>query len=305
MVKSITITNYLGESVDFILSQNDPEHGLLVTSVEGLGPAKATINTTQLATTDGSVYNSALLNDRNITLDLLFGDSSIIEDARLNSYRYFPIKKYLDFLVVTDNRIATTRGYVETNEPNIFSKQEGCSISILCPDPYWYSAGPYGLITTIINGVTPLFEFAFSNESLTDDLIEFGEINDQQEAEVFYDGDAEIGVTITIHFLGPAGNITIYNAATRERFKIDMAVIEEITGSPVGQGEDIIICTEREKKSIMLLRNGHYTNILNCMSDDSDWFRLVRGGNIFAYIAEFGIENIDFKIENRLLYEGV
>ena len=47
---------------------------------------------------------------------------------------------------------------------------ETTQISIVCPDPYFYSAGPDGTNTTIFYGVEPLFEFAFSNESLTESL---------------------------------------------------------------------------------------------------------------------------------------
>ena len=54
MIKSITITNYLGESIKIFLAQDNPDHGLLIKSIEGLGPAKANINTTNLATNDGS-----------------------------------------------------------------------------------------------------------------------------------------------------------------------------------------------------------------------------------------------------------
>lgn len=305
MVKSIKVTNYLGESVEITLDDGDPEHGLVITSIDGLGPAKANVNTTKLAMSDGSIFNSSRLNERNITVDLRYVFSDTIEEARHNSYKYFPIKKYVDFLVVTDERMIQTRGYIESNEPNIFSKDEETTVSIICPDPYWYSAGPYGITETLLNGLDSLFEFEFSNESLDNPLIEFGEIKDSEEGEVFYKGDAEIGVIITIHAIGPVGNIIIYNAATRERFRIDAGIIKEITGSGIGSGDDIIIKTERKEKSIMLLRNGFYTNILNCMSNDSNWFRLVRGSNIFAYVAEYGIENINFKIENKTIYEGV
>ena len=111
-----------------------------------------------------------------------------------DSYKYFPIKKKVTLLIETDNRICETYGYVESNEPDIFSSDETTQISIVCPDPYFYSAGPDGTNTTIFYGVEPLFEFAFSNESLTESLIEFGEIKNETEQTVYYSGDAEIGV---------------------------------------------------------------------------------------------------------------
>jgi hypothetical protein len=305
MIKSITITNYLGESIKIFLAQDNPDHGLLIKSIEGLGPAKANINTTNLATNDGSLYNSARLDSRNILIKFLFGFAPTIEDSRQRTYRYFPIKKPLEFLIETDNRIAKTSGYVESNEPDIFSKDESNSISIICPDPYFYSAGENGTNTTIFYGTEPLFEFVFSNESLDESMIEFGAIENETEKTVYYDGDAEIGIVITIHALGEARNITIYNTGTREVMRIDTTKIQEITGSGIIAGDDIIISTVRGEKTITLLRGGHYINILNALDKGSDWFTLTKGDNVFAYVAEYGSENLQFKIENKIIYEGV
>ena len=196
-------------------------------------------------------------------------------------------------------------GYAESNEPDIFSSDETTQISIVCPDPYFYSAGPDGTNTTIFYGVEPLFEFAFSNESLTESLIEFGEIKNETEQTVYYSGDAEIGVVITIHAIGNVKNITIYNTGTREVMRIDTDKLEQLTGSGMVAGDEIIISTIKGDKSITLLRNGIYTNILNCLDKDSDWFQLSKGDNIFAYVVEEGTTNVQFKIENRTAFEGV
>ena len=75
MIRSVTVTNYLGEWVKITLADDRPEHGLLIKSIEGLGPAKANINTTYLATNDGSLYNSARLEERNIVMQLYFSDA--------------------------------------------------------------------------------------------------------------------------------------------------------------------------------------------------------------------------------------
>ena len=62
-------------------------------------------------------------------------------------------------LIETDNRQAEIEGYVESNDPTIFSKDEGSDISIVCPNPFFYSAGKDGINTTIFYGVEALFEF--------------------------------------------------------------------------------------------------------------------------------------------------
>lgn len=305
MIKSITITNYLGERARIDLADGDPDHGMVVKSITGLGPPKANVNMTDLATMDGSIYNSSRAEKRNIVLTLLLTFAPTIEESRHRTYQFFPIKKPLTFLIETDTRIVETIGVVETNEPDIFSKDESSHISLLCEDPYFYSAGEDGTNLTVFFGIEPLFEFEFENDSLDEPLLEFGSIENETEKAIYYEGDAEIGVTITIHAIGPAENITIYNTGTREVMRIDTSKIEKMTGSGIVSGDDIIINTVRGNHRVELLRSGHYKNILNALDKDSDWFMLTRGKNIFAFSAESGLENLEFQIENKVIYEGV
>ena len=271
MIRAVTFTNYLGDSIRLDLARPE-ESGFIIKSVTGLGPGKANINTTEIATNDGSLFNSSRMPSRNIVISLAYMWKDSIEDVRQLSYKYFPIKKKLTMLIETDNRQAEIEGYVESNDPAIFSKDEGSDISIVCPNPFFYSAGKDGINTTIFYGVEALFEFPFSNESLQDPLLEMGEI---------------------------------YNTGTREVMRIDTDKLEKFTGSGIIAGDEIIICTVKGNKSITLLRNGKTTNILNCLDKNADWFQLAKGDNIFAYTAEYGSTNLQFKIENRIVYEGV
>lgn len=304
MIQSITVTNYLGDSIKLELARPE-KSGFVVKSVTGLGSGKANINTTEVATNDGSLFNSSRLPSRNIVISLKYLWNDSVEDVRQLSYKYFPIKKKVTLLIETDNRSAEIDGYVEANDPDIFSKDEGSDISIVCPNPFFYSAGNKGLNTTVFYGVEPLFEFPFSNESLTECLLEIGVIQNQTEKVIVYNGDAEIGVTITIHAVGEAGTITIYNTGTREIMRIDANKLETFTGSGIIAGDDIVICTVKGSKSITLQRAGKSTNILNCLDKDADWFQLAKGDNVFAYTAESGSSNLQFRIENRIIYEGV
>ena len=172
MIKSVKVINYLGESIKLELGAPE-KSGFLIRSITGLGAGKANINSTDLSTGDGSVYNSSRVLPRNIVFSLDFLEKPTIEDTRQRSYKYFPIKKHIRLIFETKNRICEITGHVETNEPNIFSKQENTQVSIICPDPYFYSTEK---TVTIFSGIEPLFEFPFENNSLTDNLLEFGGI---------------------------------------------------------------------------------------------------------------------------------
>ena len=139
MIKTVTAINYLREEVKIKLSDMSPSHGLIITDMSGLGPPKGNINTTTISSGDGSIYNSARLDNRNITIKLLFVDAPSIEAARQNTYRYFPVKKPITLKIDTDNRSVYTVGYVESNEPTIFNDKESCQISKICPDSHFYS----------------------------------------------------------------------------------------------------------------------------------------------------------------------
>ena len=307
MIYSFAITNYLGDRVKLELGKPEVS-GFLIKSVTGLGPVKANINTTEVVTNDGSMFNSARLSQRNIVFQLAFVDTvygETIEDIRQKSYKYFPAKKSVEIVIETDNRYVKIKGYVESNEPDIFSSQEGTQISIICPDPFFYSAGEDGNNVTDFYTIDPMFEFPFSNESLTDPLLIFGEIQIKTEGVITYHGDSEIGVVIYIHAIGPATNINIYNTETREVMMINTTKLEKLTGKGLVASDDIIINTTKGEKSITLVREGASYNILNCLDKNTDWFTLSKGDNIFAFTAETGVTNLQFRIENQVIYEGV
>lgn len=302
MIKKVTVTNYLGKSREFVLDQSAEFSGVAISRIEGLGPPKASISTTEAATMDGASYNSARTQQRNIVMSFILLFDPTVEDSRLATYKYFPIKQRVNLLIETDRRLVETYGYVESNEPDIFSEMVTSHVSIICPDSYLYSQG---YTTSLFYGIDPLFKFPFSNESLDEPLIEFGKIEPFADKNLYYEGDVEIGLTINIHFLGPADDITIYNRLTREQMRIDTSKLTSFTGRAVDAGDDIIISTVRGNKRIQLLRDGVYYNILNCIDRDSDWFVLKKGDNVFSYVAGSGQTNIQMTMTYKTAYEGV
>lgn len=177
MLKKVVVTNYLDESIEYNIEgvQTENESGLLITSIDGLGPVKATINMTEIPTADGSIFNSARLTSRNIVIEALFTYTGSIEEARHLTYKYFPVKSKVKIQVVTDERTVETEGYVESNEPDIFSEQTGCQISILCPSAYFEGdKTDYELPATITydgeveTGIE--LTFGLPTEDLADDL---------------------------------------------------------------------------------------------------------------------------------------
>lgn len=346
MINSVTVTNHLGESMKMELRFPE-KSGFLIQEITGLSPTKANINFTELASSDGALYNSSRLTTRNIVLSLLFLWSPTVEAVRQLSYKYFPIKKQIKLTIETDTRICETYGYVESNEADIFSSQEGTQISILCPDPYLYASGNPTL--TIFSGIENIFEFPFSNESIAiddepiapeellvngiwndtliwndlfiweenpvpfvpgqgtpcEDLMVMSELLVDSIQTVFYEGDADVGILITMYANGTVTNPMIYNTTTNEVMRISTDRLFSLTGLAFERGDVIKISTVKGRKTIKLIKDGVTINILNILDKNTDWFRISKGDNVFGFMADEGAENVQFMIENQTIYEGV
>lgn len=304
MVKRVVITNYLGESVEYKIEGVDvfANNGLLITEIEGLGPTGADVIFTKLVSIDGSLYNSSRINERNIVINARFTWANTIEEARIASYKLFPLKKILRFEIETDTRRAFTYGYVEKNEPNIFSSECDMQVSVMCESPFFQDAN--GETEEMFSNVVPCFEFVYENEGL-DFNTEMSYYEPRHNSMVIYHGETDIGFSLVLHAIGPVTNPAIYFLATGASIAIDSEKLKTLTGKYFDEGDDIIITSLPGRKTVYLLRDGTLTNILNIMDKDLKWPTLSPGPNYFSYIADYGEEYLRCYVRYQALYEGV
>jgi len=302
MLQKVTVINHLGESV--IIEPRSPEKsGFLVRSIDGLNPSRADVNMSDISQADGSRFDSSRVTSRNIVFTLGFWETSLsIEEMRVLSYKYFPIRRQITMIFETDTRIATTYGYVESNEITIFSREEQAVISVMCPDAYLYSVTKE---ITAFSSVTAAFEFPFSNESLVTPLLVMSTLSQYFSKVIIYSGDVDIGMVIKIHAIGSASELSIINIVTGGSLVIDSTKLAAIVGSDISAGDDIIISTVIGEKYVILIRSGTTYNIFNAVDSYPEWFRLYEGDNLFSYDADSGLSNLQFQIENRIAYEGI
>lgn len=309
MIKYIKITNNVNESIS--IDMQDPKSsGFFIRSIDGLGPSKASLNFKQLATSDGSVLNSSKISNRNIVISLGFytdeKTNEKIEDIRLRTYKYFPIKKQIRFEIETDNRHVYIDGVVESNSPDIFSNSEGCSISIICADPFFRSMKYMDNQPIYFFGTDPLFEFPFENNRLDYPMLLMGEIRDRVTSrDLIYYGDANTGVTININAKGTIRGIEIYNLTNNQVMRIDDTILENIVPYGISNGDIITINTNRGYKSAILNRYGVKYNILNALGMAVQWIQVNKGINTFVYNCSNGLTNLEFSIQAIALLEGV
>jgi hypothetical protein len=261
-----------------------------VTDVSGLTPPATTINTAKAGIIDGTFFNSASVEERNIVISLTINGD--IEANRQKLYRIFPRKTACTVYFKNANRDVKIQGYVETIESDLFSKREKAQISIICPRPYFEDlATIYAELTATL----AMFEFPFAIEE--DNPIPFSEATDYPIAEIMNEGDAEAGCIISIEVNDTIQGIKIINTSTQQFFYLDSAFVDH---------DKITISTISGQMGVTRERGGAKTNILNYVGANSTWLRLAPGVNYFTYTIDDGdTEDVEITFEATTLYGGV
>lgn len=303
MIKSITVINNYGERLKLILSRPE-KSGFIVEKVEGLGPGTANITSTDKTSGDGAFFNDARIPARNIVLNLTFlwFSEMTIEELRHLTSKYFPLKEEITLIVETDTRIGKITGRIEKNEPDIFSSSENTMISVICFNPYFRSFDTQEVIFT---GLENMFEFPFCNDALKQNLLEMSSNRTLKKRNIVYEGDSTPGITVIMDFLGEVGNIRIYDVTSDEYIGVDVSKIESVLGRKIRKGDRLIIQTATGNKAVKIVSGDKVYNVLKSITSGTKWLTLSRGDNLFAYSATSGVDNIQFKMEYDIYYEGM
>lgn len=279
----ITVENNIGEKL-VLDNLKFP-----VVAVDGLTPSTATINTTTVATVDGSFFNTSRVGSRNIVLTIVpEGDP---EKARLTLYRYFKTKYPVKLYFKTKYREVFINGYTEDFTGNLFDAKQAFQVSVICPQPFFNDVNTVTVEQqTIQNALT----FPFS---IPESGIVLGNIESAYEVDVFNAGEEMTGLKISLYASDTVLVPTITNQSTGEKFSIEV----EMLG-----GEKIDIDTRKGQKSITLIKNdGTSQNILNKIVKGSNWFNLQTGENIFNFSCLHGNNSLHITYSFNPLYEGV
>ena len=241
---------------------------------------------------DGSYLNNAFIEKRNIVVSFEMRGYGI-EKRRHELYKVVKPSRYIKIYYRTSNIDVYTEGYVETCEVSNFEEFTNGQISIICPDPYWYSnSETVASYSQIIGG----FSFPFPK---SDEPFIIGQYNSQNLMTVFNSGD-EIGCKIVIEGKSESAvsaiNPAIYNADTDEYMQIQGEVLN---------GDIITITTKTGNKTVTLEREGVKTNIINRLISGSIWLSLHEGENNFYLRASEGLTNLKVKIIHINAYLGV
>lgn len=280
---SLKVENDRGNTLELTHNPN-----YTVYRIEGLNPPQATINSSVNTTTDGSSINSVRLENRNIVIYVAI--EGAVEANRINLYKYFPVKKSVKLYFSNNSRDVYIEGRVELIECDLFSSKQVAQISLICPKPYFKDVND---LLTMFSDVSKLFEFPFS---IGKSGVEVSAITTNQRRSIINAGDVETGVIIKLFAIGAVVNPVIYDVLKRTYLKLNFTMLASDT---------LIINTNVGEKSIELIRDGVSYNAMGYMSQDSSWFTLEAGDNVFTYDCESGNSNLQLTFTTAILYSGV
>lgn len=301
------------ESVEFIgldvnpytvkLVKPDPG-GFTIRDISGVGAGKADLHLSGRASMDGEVFNGARRPSRNIVFQFGYGTSLDPEDGRDISYDVFPLKQRVEMVFRTTKKNVRISGTIESNEPSIFTKEPAFDVSIVCEEPYFRSLEGDRAYERLYS-LESLFEFEFSNESLDEDLIEFGEYNASRFRELRYLGNVESGFLIRFLFNGSVTHPSVTSERTNQTIRIDTDLFETFIGGPILPNDIIEVNTIRGSRSATLYRGSQTINVLSTLSNASKWIELRKGLNPMSVNADTNISLLQVEMLHDHLYSGL
>lgn len=280
MLPIIKLENARGEVLD--LSANPRYY----TEMTGTGPPTATVNRSKIAMADGTRYNSATVNERNLVLSI-----TLLRDfgrARIALYKWLAAKAYVKVYYQLDDLDVWVEGYVESVEVNPYELNQTVQASIVCPYPYWQD------LTETYHDATNMEKLLEFPAAFPAAGVELSTVDENDSTMIDNSGQVSSGarfeIRATIRTLQPR----IYNLETGEW----MGFFADLFA-----GDRLIINTAQGKKSVVHVRDGVQTNYINTVMPGSAWLQLGVGLNEFTYTVDEGAITLGVYHANK--YQGV
>lgn len=232
---------------------------LQIRNIDGLGPVAATINTSQYGSVDDEFYNGSFTGKRNIVLTIGFNPdwaNYTFETLRQIVYEYFMPKNDITLLFTsTHMEPVTIDGFVETCEPNIFSKAPEMLVSIICPKAAFIAAS-----ASVVPGVTLA-------------------LPDGAPTIIDYKGSLPTGFVLDIH---PVVGIANLNGEVKLINQSPLVSLFDFQGQVTATtGIQVSTVTGDKYLRETILGTDDYVNNLGAILPGSVWMPLLKGINKF------------------------
>ncbi len=257
MLNTVVVINAQGELLGLPLG--DISSGLLLKSVDGLDPVKATLSSSSFAQLDGEQYQSARREKRNIVLKIglepYYSDvSTTVAALRTYLYKFFMPKTQIKLRFVLDDMTVEIVGRIETAESPMFSADPEMTVSVICFAPDLIDP----TVVTVPGNTT-------SGSTVNN---------------ITYTGSVETGVIFRLNVNRSLASFTIANTPA------DNLERTLLFAAPLISGDQVIISTVPGSKSATLVRGGVTSSILYGVSPLATWIPFFPGLNKVRVMAE-------------------
>lgn len=286
----ITCTNNDGISARFTERAFTP---FLLCSAEGVYDVDNNITASENTMNDGSTYQGTVVRQRNIVLT--FKDDCNHTYNRNLLYALFKSKQKGTLVFQEDENTRKIDYYVEKMTSDGQAQIRTYSVSLLCPDPFFYAPNDeYVQMSAWLGAFEFEHEFKANGE-------EIGYRSSVRIQDIVNDIAADgIGMTITFTANGTVKNPSVTRIDSDETLQVGTDTEPFIMLS----GDILRITTGNNDKHVYLTREGVETEINQYLTEDSVFIQLMRGHNNIGYDADEGADALTLTIGYRFKYEG-
>lgn len=288
MDRKITCTNEDNISMEFT-SDFSP---FVLQNCDGIYEVSNNVVTKDNTMVDGATYLGSITKMRNIVLTL--ADKSNHMRNRNLLYQLFKPKSPGVFRYEEDDEVRTIDYYVESVIITSVGTNRIATVSLLCPDPFFYDLGD---MVVAMSGWEKLWTFPHKFK-----LEAFGRRMKEKLKSIDNGSAADnVGITVTMAAEGPVKNPALYHVELGEYIKIGT----DSKPLNLDTGDQVIITTETNKKNVYLVKDGVTTAINEYMDEGSTFIQLQHGQNSLRYEAESGEDYLTVSVAFRYKYLGV
>lgn len=301
MLKAVTLIRADGNEITLELS-NPEGTGVVVKSIDGLGPPPATVEMRSLEV--GSVYQTTRVGARNMTFTLEYIGISV-EETRHILYPYLMPRTPLRIRFETGTRKMEIVGYVEKHEVSVFNQRSSSVFNVLCPSPYFEGVTTQDGVT-IAGDYDGGFEFPFVNRVDSSPELMFDTETVRGTKSLFYPGEVASGFVLTATAVQDTHSMAITNQTTGDTLVLDHNRMRNTLPGGIVAGDAVIVDTRPGHRRTLLIRGSLEHDIISSVRFESTWPVVIPGANDLS-LTNNGSASDAFRwtLNAPVLYQGL
>lgn len=275
---------------------NDDRSNLIIENCDGIYSAVNSVTTSANTMTDGSTYQGSVAKQRNIVLTLRDHPTADHEATRNFLFQLFKAGSLATLIYRYPGRDdREINYYVESVVVDGTLNARQATVSLVCPDPFFYAIDDIRVYMSSWNG-----NFTFPHTfKATGEWFGYKSAEKLQNV-VNKNAASGIGMTIRIEANGSVTNPTITHITDEKHITVGTA------SKPLKliAGDILTITTANNNKHIYVTHDGNKVEANEYLTEDSEFIQLGAGDNYIGYSAESGTDNLVVEISYRLKFVG-